>query len=46
MPDVIKQHLNWIASYCECATDANWRDILDKIEWQTKRALEDAGEKL
>lgn len=42
MPEVIKQHLGWIAGYCACATDGNWRDILDRIEHQIQRAQEDA----
>lgn len=42
MPEEIKQHLNWIGSYVACATDGNWRDILDRIEHQIRQAQADA----
>lgn len=42
MPDVIKQHLEWIRLYVESARPGNWRDMLDRIEHQIERAQEDA----
>lgn len=43
MPEVIKQHLGWIGQYAALATDANWRDMLDRIEQQITRAQRDAS---
>lgn len=43
MPEIIEQHLKWIASYCEVATEANWRDILDRIQQQARMAQQDAA---
>ena len=40
--EIIKQHIAWIASYCACATDENWADILDRIEHQVIIAKQDA----
>ena len=42
IPDKVRQHINWIAIYCSFATGANWRDILDRIEVQIRRAQRDA----
>ena len=42
MPETIKQHLGWIAGYCECVNDDNWRDILDRIQHQIEKAQRDA----
>lgn len=42
MPQVIKEHLSWITGYCACATDDNWRDILDRIQHQIEQAQRDA----
>lgn len=44
MPQVIREHLNWIAGYCECANERNWRDMLHMIEEQIRRAKRDANE--
>lgn len=42
MPDVIKQHLEWIKFYVESARPGNWRDMLGRIEHQIACAQQDA----
>lgn len=42
MPEIIDQHIKWIASYCEIANETNWRDILDRIQSQVRMAQQDA----
>lgn len=42
LPEVIRQHLNWIAWYVECADETNWRDMLDRIAHQIGVAQDDA----
>jgi hypothetical protein len=44
MPQEVREHLNWIAGYCACATDDNWRDMLHMIEEQVRRAKKTANE--
>lgn len=43
MPDEIKEHLRWVMGYCEVANEANWRDILDRVQSQIRMAQQDAA---
>lgn len=43
MPEAVRQHLVWITQYCAVASDANWRDMLSRIEHQIGLAKRDAN---